>query len=324
MTVEEALEKGYLQQGKIKLMPVIKGGKMINDPAHVGFFMFDGASVQLCLPTDARGVLVNPFKSEEEKKFFEEALDVDLNLHKKKDNFWHNFYVKIIKDAAFMEFGIEFNLIDPLDNLRVRVLKLQPIVADDISKKDDRPEYKFAMVPEDYKDRAVLDEMDSQQKIWTYWGSIKDSSKKMVDFLTLYLMTKKTGKEVPADATVEFLASEISKIINEDKKGFLEVITDPDSSIKLFIGKALRIGAIQKSGVNSYMFPGAEVRYTLKELVEELTEMKKMTDDTYLKIKAQIDRYEDRRAGKTEPVEVMEGTDESEESAVKKGRPKKQ
>lgn len=324
MTVEEALEKGYLQKGKVKLVPVVRGGRMINEPTHVGFFMFDGASVQLCLPTDPRGVLVNPFNSEEEKKFFEEQLDVDLNLHKKKDNFWHNFYVKIVKDASFMEFGVDFDLEDPMDNLRVRVLKAQNIVAPDIRKKDERPEYKFALVPEDYEDRAVLDEMDSQQKIWTYWGSIKDSSRKMIDFLTLYLMTKKTGKEVPSDASVEFLANEISKIIKDDKKGVIDVIADSDSTIKLFIGKALRVGAIQKSGVNSYMFPGAEVRYTLKELVEELSEMKKVTDDTYLKIKAQIDRYEQRLVGKAEPVEVIEFSDEQEESTVKKGRPKKQ
>jgi hypothetical protein len=294
ITREIALQKGYLKNEKVKIVPVIRKGRMINDPAHVGYFMFDGASVSMCLPQDERGVLANPFASEEEKKFFEVELDLDLNVHKKKENFWKDFYVKVTKDAAFMQFGIELDLSDPMDMLRYKVVKLQNIVAPSLDQSGERPEYKFALVSSDYEDRSAFDEMTSQQKIWTYWGSIKDSTRKMKDFLTLYLMTKKQDKEVPDDATIEFLSSEINKAIDKDKELILSIIDDENAPLKLFVAKAVKIGAIQKLGVNAYTFPGAEVRYTLAEMVEEIKHLKNYTDDQYLKIEAQINRFENR------------------------------
>lgn len=288
MTREEALKKGYLSNEKFRLKPVIRGGRMINDPTHVGYFMFDGATVHFVLPQDSRGALVSPFKSEEERQFFEKELDVDLNIHKKKDNFWHDFYVKITKDAAFMHEGTPFDMSDPLDNIRVRVLRLQNVVADGWDNRLEKPDHKFVLVSEDFEELSAAKEMDTNQKLWTYFGSIKDSPKKMKDFLSIYLITKKVNKEVPKDASREFLTNEINRAFKEDTNTVLEVIDDPDSDIKLFISKAIQVGAIEKRGVSNYVFTGEEVKYTLKELIGRIKNLKELTDDIYLKIEAQI------------------------------------
>jgi hypothetical protein len=99
-TKAEALQKGYLQNKKVYLKPVIRGGKMITAPEHVAYFQYEGAANWFQLPKNSLGVLINPFVDEEEKGFFEKTLDLDLNVHKKKDNFWHTFFVKVIKDYA--------------------------------------------------------------------------------------------------------------------------------------------------------------------------------------------------------------------------------
>jgi len=290
MTQEEALKKGYLEKGKTILKPVERAGKMISDKAHVGYFMFDGASVHFCLPTDEKGVLVSPFKSEEEREFFEKELDVDLNVHKKKDNFWHNFYVKLTKDATFMLDGITFDLLDPLDNIRVRILKLQSNIADGWENRYNRPEYKFVLVPDDFEDTAAEEEMDMSEKVWTYWGSIKNSPKKIKDFLNIYLMHKKSSKELPRNASKEFLIKEASKVMKEDRQGVHDIITDKDAQIKLFISKAIAVGAIQKAGINKYNISGEGIHYTLNEIVDYMKKAEETTDDIFLKIKAQIER----------------------------------
>ena len=68
---EEALEKGYLEDKIVYLKPSPRQGKMIKDPIHVGYFMYEGASVNFVLPKDARGELVNVFSSKEEQAYFE-------------------------------------------------------------------------------------------------------------------------------------------------------------------------------------------------------------------------------------------------------------
>lgn len=288
ISLDDAFKKGYLSKEKVILKPVIRGGKMITDPAHIGYFMFDGASVLYSLPEDSRGILINPFSNEEERKFFESALDVDLNVHKKKDNFWHTFYVRVTKDAAFMEYGIKFDLSDPMDALRVKILKKQQEIADGWDNRYEHPEYKFVLVPENYEDLSNMKELDENQKLWTFYGSIKDSSKKMVDFLSIYLITKKSSGEVPSNPSNEYLATEIKKAFTEDKDIVLKIIDDPDSAIKLFIAKAVRVGSIQRAGLANYRFAGDDLKYTLPELITRVKDLKEITDDLYLKIEAQI------------------------------------
>lgn len=289
MTKEEAFKKGYLEKGKLILKPIERGGKMITDKSHVGYFMFDGASVLWSLPVDSKGILTSPFKSEEERKFFEEQLDVDLNVHKKTDNFWNNFYVRVTKDASFMLHGVSYDLSDPMDNLRARILKMQNIVAVGWENRYSKPEYRFVLVPEDFEDAVVEEEMDKAQVVWTYWGSIKNNPNKIKDFLYIYLISKKSTKELPRSPSKEFLVKEASKIIKEDKQGVYDVITDDNTSIKLFITKAISVGAIHKVGVNKYNISGEDVNYTLQELINYMKKAEETTDDVFLKIKAQIE-----------------------------------
>jgi hypothetical protein len=283
------VEKGYLQDKIVYLKPIPRGNKMISDPKHSGYFMWEGASKQFCLMTNKYGMLINPFKSEDEELFFSEILDIDLNIYKKEDNFWHDFYVKITKDFNLMSTGIPFNLSDPMDNLRVRILKQQREVADTWEERFNHIEYKFALVEDDHEELVQNKEMDTMEAIFTYWGEIKSSVKKMRDFLSIYWMTKRTTKEVPLDATKEFLTTEIKKLIDSDKEGVYNVITDSNLQLKLFIAKGIRAGAIVKEGVGTYYTTGnVDNKYSLEEFIGHVKFLKESTDPIYLKIEAQI------------------------------------
>jgi hypothetical protein len=285
---EEAFKRGYLQNKKVFLKPVVRGGKMITSPEHVAYFQYEGAGNWFQLPKNKLGALINPFNSDEEKQFFEGELDTDLNVNKKKDNFWHTFFVKVIKDYNLMHEGYIFNLADPLDNIRYRVTKLQPHVAPNWDSRTSRPEYRFALVEEGYAEEREQTDTNKTIEAFTYLGSIQNSNKAMKDFLGVYYMEKNKMEHVPEDAEKDWLRKEIRKVIDEEIDLALKIIKDPSAKIKSFILQGIRAGAIIKSARNKYDIPGEGVSYTYDELVSYLTNAEEVKADIYLKISAQI------------------------------------
>ena len=288
-TREFGVEKGYLENRRVVLKPIPRGGTMISDPSHTGYFMWEGASKQFCLAADRNtNELKSPFKNEEEMKYFSGILDQDLNVYKKKDNFWHNFYVKVTKDHKLMNQGITYDLSNPMDNLRYRILKQQTEVANSWEERFSRTTYKFAFVNEDHEEEVNTQKMDRQADIWIFWGSIKSSLKKMREFLGTYFMEKKILKNVPPDATKEFLTAEISKIIEKDPDTVHKIITDTDRDLKYWVFKAIQIGAIIRKGIATYEISGEGTDHSYSELLNHIKFLKENTDPIYQKIEAQI------------------------------------
>jgi len=288
MTREEAINKGYLKNQKIILKPVPRAGRMINDPAHKGYFMYEGAVVTFVLPKDSRNALINPFESQEEQKFFEDELSQDLNIHKKTDNFWHTFKVKFMKTPTTIKEGMSFNLSDPLDMLRVKVLRVQKQVAPSWEQRFQRPSYSFALIGEDFEETEQNKELERTQKMFTFYGTIQNHPSKMKDFLDVFFMDNKQLKNVPSDASEKFLNAELMKIMKDQPDQFIRVMDDDNYEMKAFIAKAIRVGAIEKRGINSYVIPGETIKWTLPEIVRHLEQLKENSDDVYLKIEAQI------------------------------------
>jgi len=288
MTKEEAFKKGFLQDKKIYLKPIVRGGKMINSPEHVAYFQYEGAGNWFQLPVNTLGQLINPFDSSEEKEFFEKELDVDLNVNKKKDNFWHTFFVKVTKDYNLMHDGYVFNLADPLDNLRWRVTRLQPHVAPSWELRTSRGEYRFALVEEGYAEEKEQNETNKTIEAYTYLGAIQNSARSLKDFLGVYYMEKQEMKRVPEDAEKDWLKKEVKKVIEEDIDMALKIMNDPQGKIKNFILQGIRAGAVVKSARNKYDLPGEGVSYTYDELISYLTNAEEIKADVYLKIAAQI------------------------------------
>lgn len=293
LTREEAIKKGYLEKREVILKPSPRKGRMVTDPNHIAYFMYEGASVNFVLPFEEnRKVLVNVFKSTEEREYFEKELSVELNPHNDKAKlFWAKFRVQFIKDAASMYSGIKFDLSDPLDNLRYRVLSLSPEVAPNWEARFDKPSYRFVLVDSDYEEVQASSDLHKLEEMFIFYGGIKNSQKKMTEFLEVYLATKKKLKVIPTDADKGFLDKEIRTIMEEDKDGFIDIAKDSDYDIKAFIIEATKVGAIEKQGVNKYVIPGENTSWGLQEMVRYIKKLKEDTDDTYLKINAQINTY---------------------------------
>jgi len=276
----------FLENRKVILKPIVKPGGM-NPTGHDGEFMYTGTQIQFVLPYNVRKGRLESILSPEVQEFFEKELDTDLNIHKKTDNFWFNFRINIRKDDKLMQNGLVLDLSDPIDNLRYKLLKIQPAVAASWSDRFKRGEYRFALVDENELDEGRAKIADRKKEAYMFLGKVEGSKKKMVDFLRVY------GKHPQKDATLEFLKGEIDKIIEEPKEldQMLKVIKDPDYEMKLFLEDAVDAGAITKKS-RKYYLPGGDLinpaEPGLKGTVSMLNKYKKEADDIFLKLEAQV------------------------------------
>lgn len=285
---EDAFTKGYLQRKKVFLKPIVRGGKMVTAPSHAAYFQFEGASNWFQLSKNGKGELINPFSCEEEQKFFENELGLDLNVHKPQEsNFWSKFFVKVTKDYALMHNGFEFDLSNPMDVLRYKVMKNQESVAANQDVAYTRPEYRFALVDEGYAEKKEATSSSKLVEVYTFFGSIQNSVPRMKELLGRYFNERKELKSVPEDADATWLQSEIKKLIDTDIDTVLYLIKDKDATVKVLILNCLRAGAIVKEGKNKYTILGEGVSYTYEELVRYLKSEEEIKSDLYLKLVAQ-------------------------------------
>ena len=290
MTREEAITKGFLKQKKVYLKLIPKANGLTNDPEHIAYGGFDGSQREYTIGVDKTGRLVNPFSSDEERQFFEGVVNTNLNVYERENSYWNSYSFKIIKDPSIIKVGMEFDLSDPMDMLNYKALLTNKrLICPSMEEynRNPNPFYDLVFVDEDYEETKSGVELDENKKIYMFYGKIEDSPTKMKDFLNVYFMHNRKTKQATDGMSKEALQNEINKIIKEDRKGFLEIVDDPDYNTKIFILRGIGVGAISKEGF-SYKITGEERIFTLGEMVDFLKMLKEEKDMLYGKIDAQI------------------------------------
>lgn len=235
-------------QKTIVVKPIMRArNSLIQDPEHEAFFLFGTATITYCLPVDRHGNLLNPFSNKAEQRWLERELDADLNIHKNKENFWHNFKVRLGKEER------KLNLKNPKHYLEYLVLKANSLyIAPDGESMSRKATYRYALVSEEFETNQAAKSVDLEMEAFMNLGSIKDDREAMIDFLKIY------GKKVSPESKRVFLVSELKKIIEKDIDGFLHIFRDKENyELKLLIARAVEVGAILKQG-RKYHLPGGD------------------------------------------------------------------
>jgi len=291
MEIKEALKLGYLEDKVICLKPSPRGGKMVNDPKHIAYFMMDGATTSFCLPRNNRGDLVSVFKDTDERKFFEGILGLDLN-ESKPGNYFEKMSVSVVKDPALMYVGYKFKMNDPMDNLRYRIVAKNPTVAPSWEQRLDRVEYRWGLVDESKMNEEAEKTFDSQQELWMYLGKIGDDVPKLRKVLMVYYSSIGSSQKIPIDVKKQTLMQDFNTIAatKEGREKFMSIVNGNLFKSKLFVLQAMEVGAIKKDGVDTYMFTGDEMTFTFNGIAEKINDLQQIDDDLYFKIKDQIDK----------------------------------
>lgn len=298
-TREEGLRKGYLVNKKKKLIPIEDRGMTLitaDKKNSLHKFSYDGAVRHYPLAMDERFNLRNPFKSDEERFFFEDYFGRDLSTTASSWFFKDEAVVKLSLDQSFKQNGYVMDMSNPEDVLREKILASQDDIAPSLeairNPLTNKPHWKFVLVDEDFEDTQKANKAKEQAAAWMEYGRITDSKEKMIAFLEVYLANNKKLQEIPNDPSQEFLMNEMFKILDSDKEGLLETSKDPDFETKQFVIKAVKIGAVEKHGVNQYSLPG-ETKFTYDEFIDYIKMAKDQKDtdpnDTYMKLLSRMD-----------------------------------
>jgi hypothetical protein len=273
--------------GKIKIKLINKGvNPLITDPSHEAFNLFGTATRDYLIPMDAQGNLHNPFSCKEEQEWLEKELDVDLNWHKDKDNYWHTTKVSLGKQDLEIE----------LDNPKKYILYLiaranKRYVAPTLADEKLRATYKYVIVQEHDEVKKSAGKINKNKEAYKFFGKIEEDRQAMLDFLKVY------GRKVSSVSKANFLVQEIGKIIEEDIDGFLEIANDKENyDIKLLIENAVEAGAIKKDR-RKYHLPGGDPLCgegdapTLQNAITYLS--KKANQDILTTLKARVKTAKD-------------------------------
>ena len=118
-------------------------------------------------------------------------MDENLNIHRKKDNFWHTFRVTLDKK------GTTLNLSNPQDYLSYLVLRANKLyIAPNGSRMGSRATFRFGMMEEDYEANKTASKADRKMEAYMALGVLREAGKEgMLDFLRIYGQSKnKAGK----------------------------------------------------------------------------------------------------------------------------------
>ena len=302
---EYGFEKGYLQNKEVFLRPI--PGKqqtlITKDVVSAHSFMYEGAQLDFCLPTNDRHDYFNPFDSDDERIFFEKMIGRDLKAIFRDPNcFWHDttFKVSITVTSEIKNIGYRMDLRNPTDVLRYKLLKKQYDIAPDMESVEKRrmQHWKWVLVDSEYKDTSKAKAADSKINAYKAFAKMEDHTDKMVEFLNLYFANNKIMQEVADNTSITALKSMIEEIITTNIDNFIATTQDPKFEIKNLIIKGWKQGGIQKHGINSFSFPGG-LKYNFEEFADYVQMVKDGQEEEYLKLLAHLN-MKNKIAKKTE------------------------
>jgi hypothetical protein len=279
----------YLEDRVVILRPNPRGGGMIKDKNHIGYFRYNGTYESFVLPRDNRnGGLLEIFEDSGEREFFAKALGVEpnkLNV-RSKDNYFYSYQIKILKDDSFMINGISFDLSDPIDMLKYKILLKSRRVAPTYKSRFESGNYHYYFIEKDYKDMTDLKKINLSAEVWEKYNEMKDSIDKMYEFLYLYWLKNKNASKPAKNPSMDYCKIRINKIIEHDKEGFLSVFSSPSLKDELLIYKAIEFGIIDYNGKLFLNQDGVQIGKIVDDVVYHYNDPRNSKEK--LKLKASI------------------------------------
>ena len=257
---EQQIKEGLLVDETVEIRPIRRkggwGGVLADN--HDSAFMNAGAKMKIGVPmSTSTKTIVDPLEKldENQKKIVAKLLGLDssdfLNIYK-KDNYWGKFEVIIDRN------GLVLNLSNIMHYITLKVLECNSeIIAPSWKDRFMKGTYKFAICRKGDERREAVDSINDTEKAYIKFGEINQDAARMKDFLYVYYLSDKKAAPPPETDDLDILKMEISTVIKNNQKKFLEILDDPNYQTKLIIQKAVDNGSLIYDG-QKYSFPGSE------------------------------------------------------------------
>mgnify|MGYP001222687729 CR=1 FL=1 len=236
-----------LRNSKVTVHFVPKLGK-IDNPKHILYGgMAESAVRYYTVPLLKSGAFTNVLTNAE-KAYLEEVMGLEYNalsVHKKVDNFWSNYFVRVTKQDTYLDLSI------PEDYIKYKVLLANnEYIAPSLQSLEDYPKetYQFVLIEEGEETKNVKKEMSATMQSYMEFGKVQD------DIHTLRTIIEALdGRPTAKNTKIEFLQERVHKLIQADAKTFIRVITDPLLPTKVLIKRCIEEKLISNRGGMLYL-----------------------------------------------------------------------
>jgi len=201
--------------------------------------MMNRATIKYQAPIQRNGAIANVL-TKEEKEFLEDETDLNLSVY---SDFFEKFLVPLRKDDA----SNKLDLSHPMDYISYKILMACNEVAPDWEARKLNPEYRFAIVREGEVHDEKKKALDFKKDAFKAYGKIEDDKEKLISVLKLL-----TNKAIASTSKLNWIQGQVEIIVDENPKGFLKVVKDPNFDVKALINKAVEAKVIIKEG-NQYV-----------------------------------------------------------------------
>lgn len=226
-----------------------------------------------------------------ELEFMSMMVGEDLDFH--KSTFWSGKmdrenpsnnrtpYVAVVPAS-----GRVLDLSNPKDYIDYKILStwFDKYISPSWQERNARPSYVFALVDEKVDVDVKKEKINLKLKAMSEFNKIKDSSVLLKEVLLLDNPRNVFGDNV----SHEYLFNLVYTMVEETPQRFLNALSDPEKEMKLLIHKAVKAGAIKKSG-DKYYTMAEEPLGLLGELIAVLKDPEKIQFRE--KIEFQVDNY---------------------------------
>lgn len=211
----------------------------VSDNHIISGGMLEGSYRKFPVPMLRSGGLKNVL-TKEEKEFFEGPggpyEGQNLSMY---SDFWKDKYVTLYK------IGTVLDLSSPYDYLKYKMLLgWDSIIASSLKvfKENPSPAYQFYLERDGEETRLKSKELAVTKQAWKNFNKIEDNRE--VLSAVIFLMT---GKKVADNSNMEYLNTEVEKLVDAKADKFNELIGDAQFETKVLIANAERAGIIKKS-----------------------------------------------------------------------------
>jgi len=268
--VEESVSTN-IKIDKVTVKPIKKHGWLPDD--HDGSLRYSRCFERLTVQATKGSGVLNTGLTEEDELRLENKMNMSPGtLSRYNVDYWTMFRVDVPSD------GIQLNLANPEDELKYLVLKAHQRVANSEMERFDTPFAEYVMTSKEQEARVENKKSKLKRKAYKVFSNMNTTE--MRDVL------KVIGKRAGDDASVDFVESQLDKVVTDDPQGFLTTVEDPTFKMRAFIDDCLASRVLVKNGTK-YQLPGGDtVGYTLEQTIEYLQNPD--NQEVYLDLKGKL------------------------------------
>ena len=208
----------------------------VSDNHVIAGGMLEGAVKKFPAPMTRSGGIKNVL-TKDELDYFEFIMG-GRNMSAYGD-FWKDFYVRLEKSGKILD------LAQPNDYLEYKVLLAwNNVVAPTLKmyKEHTLASYQFYMEEEGEDMRMKSKELSVTKKAWKNFNMVEDDQETLAAII--FLMS---GKKVSGNAKINYLNTEVEKLVDRVPEKFNTLIGDTQFDTKVFVANAERAGIIIKT-----------------------------------------------------------------------------